>query len=409
MLFHYIYFGRPSDALLHRLIKTVSLYETKAGMLWVLDEEMQIIAEKLLAKMSIASDTKISIKSAIFILQTFATEQIQSPATEFMPHMFQTDPLGPQTAAYEHISRLYFASTQMIFSYLSVLSQKHTMLTQIGPVTREFVTGKELFSLWLAYTYGGVILDAGCEATDNWNLKHLNPNVFYVPSAPGKVVRYEFIKFPKNLHVGVLDDFELILSEVIALILRNTSQQFHQNIQTDFYERVIEIDNWLIISPKYCLVGLYALRMYLLYLPFVYKELYRNKNDNVCAETGEGMFAHFLSAISMSVIVQGYYENSKKHPEDFANCVVKEGYFSGVSEFIGLSHTTLGAVQPQPFQKYLPNERIIKTISSSIKQDGKITAGWRAPLSLEERQAVLDRYQIFSSVWAGCLGLLLNS
>lgn len=398
MLLHYIYFGNPTHALLARIIKTISLYKTKQGIFWVLDDDMKIIADGLVAQLSMTDDVQVTVRSGLSELEKIATEQMQNSHLPLFAPFFDTE--IPTPALDENISKLYFAATQMLFGYLGVLSPKRTMRSDIlEPLPREFVTGKELFALWLAYKFGGVILDAGCEAIDTWNLDHLNQNRFYVPQLDNHRTRYEYIKFPSNLKIRVLNDFELILHEIVGLLFRNIPVQYHQNITQESYENVHEIDNWLLVSPERCLIPLYALRICLLYLPFVYQELQSNKIDNICLETGEGLFAHFSAAISTSSIVQGYYENSKKHPEDMDNDLIRIGTFSGIPEFSGLLNTTLKSVRTEPFKIFLPREKILKTVSESQNKSGRILTGWRAPFSSEQYKSVLARYCLFLPIW----------
>lgn len=172
MQLHYVFLGIPTLDLIQRIIKTIGLYsgsDAVFGVLCVLDDDRKMIATSMFASIEDRKNIRFlnnETEAAIFELQKYVI-----PPEIFFPKQDRIFSAGGRLDRMpENLFSLYFAMTQMIFSYLSVLSHPDEALP------REFVTGKELFALWLAYTYGGMILDAGCDAFQAWNLASLNPH-----------------------------------------------------------------------------------------------------------------------------------------------------------------------------------------------------------------------------------------
>lgn len=108
-------------------------------------------------------------------------------------------------------------------------------------------------------------------------------------------------------------------------------------------EEIIDIiDNWMIVSPVHCPIPLFALRYYLCRLELLYKILESQKEDEFIAELGDGQFASFSALISENAIIQGYYENWKKHPDDVPNNILIKQELS----IIGVTSRTIGGRDP---------------------------------------------------------------
>lgn len=260
-----------------------------------------------------------------------------------------------------------------------------------SPTDREFVTGKELLALWIAHKYGGVILDAGCQAAEPWNLRHLNPNTFYVPSIRGQ----EYVRINREQS---FDGKSYVIPFFLQILLQGTPLQNHvskfETTQTSIY-----IDNWLHIAPRGSLVALYALRTYLNWLPSAYAWLEQTKEDLTDLSLlphGGGYFASCCATIALGSILQGYYEYFLQHPSDPNHPIrMNEKHFS-------IENVTLPCRQNhQPGMQILEAVPVAKRISAFPFDNHTrlIVGGWRAKLTHAKMLGALARYHYFKRIW----------
>lgn len=400
VLFHYIFLGEPTLEIIHNFLQiartqafplpVISPCKHNMGVFWTLNARNRDIALEHVRNLQ-KDELHPSVHVLIMSVSDYLREQLNEETADWGPSI-----LFKEKFASLKIS--FLAVTQMLSSLAQSFNESIASSTPIA--TREYVTLKEIFSFWLAWFKGGIIIDSGFtlnEETEPWSIFDLDDEPI-----TKEILTFHQPPYTTNhcYSAGLLD--RICSGEIITM---NGNISFYSDFFLRFKflsdKEIInikriqikpELDNFITLCYQpFCNEALIILTEFVYRFAYPYLFLMRNNNiDNYYENKEAGTFAVLSASISIDCLIH-------------AACIEKDvinlpGFSEGLAKF--KHHTMIPAIGMQSWWllskpwHWVIGGNLTKNIKTSrLNSQGKIIEGWRAKLDETVAHAACMRFE----------------